>query len=51
MATWIILGVVYVVALVGLRRAGGFASAGSVLQDWGHSVSRVCRSETASRSL
>jgi hypothetical protein len=51
MATWIILGTAYVVALLGLRRAGGFGAAASALQDWGCAVSEACRPETAQRSF
>jgi hypothetical protein len=51
MVALITLGVVYGGALVVLRRAGGFGAAASVLQDWGRSVSELCRPETASRSL
>jgi hypothetical protein len=51
MAALIILGLVYGVALLVLRRAGGFGAAASALQDWGRSVSELCRPETASRSL
>jgi len=50
MATWIILGIVYVVALLGLRRAGGFGAAASALRDWGSAASELCRPEKASQS-
>ena len=50
MATWIILGIVYLVALLGLRRAGGFAAAASALRDWGYAASEHRRAETTSQS-
>jgi hypothetical protein len=51
MVALIIFGIVDVVALIGLRRAGGFGAAASALQDWGRAVSEPCPSESASRKL
>jgi hypothetical protein len=51
MVTWIILGIVYLVALLGLRRAGGFGAAASALRDWGHAASEHRRAETSSQSF
>jgi hypothetical protein len=50
MVTWIILGIVYLVALLGLRRAGGFGAAASVLRDWGCAASQYRHAESPSRS-
>jgi hypothetical protein len=50
MAIWIILGIVYLVALLGLRRAGGFGAAAGALRDWGCAASEYRHPETGSRS-
>jgi hypothetical protein len=50
MAVWIILGIVYLVALLALRRGGGFGAAASAIRDWGCAVSGACRPETSTRS-
>jgi hypothetical protein len=51
MATWIILGIVYLVALIGLRRGGGFGAAASAIRDWGCAASALRRSESSTQSL
>jgi hypothetical protein len=51
MAVLIIVGIVYLVALLVLRRGGGFGAAANALRDWGCSVSEPRRSESASRSF
>jgi hypothetical protein len=47
----IILGIVYLVALLVLRRAGGFGAAANALRDWGCSASELRRSESSSQSF
>jgi len=49
MAIWIILGIVYAVGLLGLRRLGGFGSAAEALRDWGCATSETCLLEPVSR--
>jgi hypothetical protein len=50
MIEWILIGVLYVAALLFFRLLGGFGSAGSAIRGWGHSrtASRVAHGSSGS---